>query len=134
MPNLNFEEIVEKTREGLRKVQRSDEKTKKFYLTVFSSLAMIVVVGLWFFYLDITLPQPVGGAAETIPENMSVIEEKSGDSFFNTIARGAKNIFGDLKSQFEKIGESFSQVKEFTLEGGGAEFIPEEPLKPTSLP
>jgi hypothetical protein len=131
----DLEKTIEKARGGLRKIQRTDLKTKKRYLAVLSSLAMIVIVGLWFFYLNLTLPEPSVEEIEEVRNNAVAIKEEKGNSFFRTIGQGAKNIFEDLKNQLMKFKENLGQVKEFTLEGGEAGFIPEEEsLEPTSLP
>ncbi len=112
---MDLEKTVEKARKRLQKIQRSENKTKKRYLAVLSLLAMIIVVGLWFFYLQATLPHPAAIETEEVRDE---------DSFFRTIGRGAKNIIENLKNQFTELKANFSQVKEFSVEGGGAEFTP----------
>jgi len=134
MSRLNLEKTVDKARVGLKKIQRSGDGTKRFYLVLLSSLAMTVVIGLWFFYLNVTLPAPSGNEVEAVKPGTAVVEKPAEDSFFKIIARGAGKIFGDLRGQFVKIGESLNQVKEFSLEGKELQFTPEEPLNPTPLP
>ncbi|MFH0712630.1 MAG: hypothetical protein V2A55_02140 [Candidatus Jorgensenbacteria bacterium] len=130
---MNLEKTVEKARGGLRKIQRFDEKKKKRYLVVLSFLAMIVVVGLWFSYLQVTLPHPASVETENIPAETAA--EKNENSFFRTIGRGAKNILDGLKNQFAEFKTNLSQVKEFSIEGGGTDFSSnDEPVKPTPLP
>jgi hypothetical protein len=133
VPKIDLEKTIERARRRLREIQRSSEKTKKRYLAVLSTLAMIIIVGLWFFYLNLTLPQP--HADQEIVQVERARAEKNDDSFFKTISRGAENIFNDLKNQITELKNKLGQAKEFTLEPGGAEFSPEEePLEPTPLP
>ncbi|MBI4034227.1 MAG: hypothetical protein HY378_01625 [Candidatus Brennerbacteria bacterium] len=110
---MDLEKTVEKARRGLKKVQRADEKTKRRYLILMSSLTMVVVIGLWFFYLTLTLPEPP--ASHEAPVG-AVVREENEDSFFRTIGRGAENIFEGLKNQFKGLKESFTRVNEFTIE------------------
>ena len=35
----------------LAKIQKSEERVKKRYLFIFSAIAMLVIIGLWIFYL-----------------------------------------------------------------------------------
>lgn len=119
---MNFEKSVEKAKGRLKKIQRADEKTKKRYLVILSFLAMIVVVGLWFAYLQATLPQPAPTAVGA-PTEVGAAQENE-NSFFKTIGRGAKNIINNLENQFSELKDKFSRVKEFSIEGGGAEFTP----------
>jgi hypothetical protein len=125
MPGLGFEKTVDKARIGLRKIQRAGGRTKRFYLVLLSSLAMVVVVGLWFSYLNMTLPAPPGREAEKV-------EVVGQDSFFEVFIRGANKIFEDFKNQFAKIGESLGRVKEFSFEGKEINFVPASspPLAP----
>ncbi len=139
---VDLEKAIEATKRRLRRIQRADKKTKKRYLIGFSFIAMILVIGLWFFYLNLTLPKPQRSEVTFSP----AVENKGSDSFFKTLGQGFKNIGQDLKQQFMKFKEEIVQgfdfvskeikrTKEFTLEGEEADFVfEEEPLPPTPLP
>lgn len=141
--SIDLGKAIEKGIRGLRKIQRADDRTKKQYLVIFSSLAMILVVGLWFFYLSISLPQPPDTASKEVPD---IVAKKENNSFFKIFSRGLQKIAGDLKEQFIKIRDGLvqafvilnreaSRVNEFTLEREDKDFILEnEPLPPTPLP
>ena len=116
---MSLEKSVEKARGGLKKIQRADDRTKRRYLVILSFLAMIIVLGFWLFYLQITLPQPARDTAVAAAE-----PAENGNGFFKTIGRGAENIINNLKNQFTELKNNFNQVKEFSVEGGGAEFTP----------
>jgi len=120
---MDFNRVFEEGRARLRRLQRSDTKTKKRYLVLGSTLAMIFVVGLWFFYLNLTLPKVPGeGAAAAAPR-----EVNANPSFLRVIGRGALNLKDDFVSRFNNFKQSltesiqsltnlFKEKKTFTIE------------------
>jgi hypothetical protein len=107
---MNVKETAIKTRDFIRRLQRSDDKTKKMYVYSASALLMIVIIGLWLFYLNAILPQTTppnanstalvapaeSGAAETSP------------SIWSTFGRGLNLVWEDLGGAMGNIGNTVS--------------------------
>src|SRR3990167_7387460 len=99
---VDFQKTIVKIRERLRIIQRKDESTRKRYLIIASTLAMLLVIFSWFFYLNATLPR----AAEVKTETQGVLEEpESKESFILVLGRGFVSIASRLKRQFETTKE-----------------------------
>ena len=106
---VDFQKTIVKIRERLRMIQRKDESTRKRYLIIASTLAMLLVIFSWFFYLNATLPR----AAEVKTETQGVLEEpESKESFILVLGRGFVSIASRLKRQFETTKEGL--VKTFS--------------------
>ena len=43
----------------LEKIRNSDDRIKKMWLILFSSITMVIVIGLWGLYVNLTIPRPV---------------------------------------------------------------------------
>lgn len=125
---LDLEKTIVKTNQRLKKIQRGDEKTKKFYLIIFSAVAILLVVGLWLFYLNLNLPK----LAET--KKSVAGAEENGNSFFKTFSRGFIGLKDDFLNQLTKFKdvidkglESFKnqigQSNEISIEGEKQNFV-----------
>ena len=68
----------------LTKIQKSEEKVKKRYLFIFSALAMIVIIGLWIFYLKTIV--------NAGPRDQAFLK-----NFFTTLGHWLKFIFLKIK-------------------------------------
>lgn len=108
----------------IKKLQRLPESAKRKWLLAASALSMIVILGLWFLYLNFSLPSI---AEEKPKEQPKKDEEGIGDIMF----RGFENLrsdFGErwsafkgdlsknldqLKNQFETRNETIVPEKEF---------------------
>lgn len=136
----------------IERIRNSNERTKKRFIIVASTLSMLVVVSLWVVYLNLTIPSLGGLAAPILSATSSDITSESApavnDSFFGVIIRGAKVIGGNITQQFVSLKEN--AVNEFTKIGGLAakknesvvvpsntKFVPNtslEPIPSTKLP
>lgn len=100
---LNMKEAAAKTRGFIRRLQRSDSRTKKRYLYGVSAALMVIVIGLWLAYLNVVLPQaaPEVTASSTAT---GVAATSSGGSFFGTLGRGFDVVIGNIGGAFGNIG------------------------------
>ncbi len=106
-------ETILKTKTLIKRLRQSDDKTKKIYVYGISTVLMMAVIGLWFLYLNITLPQanPIvttsttpmtamgGGNTETAPS----------PSIWSTFSRGLHLVWGDLHRAVGSITNTFSR-------------------------
>lgn len=145
--SVDVNKIVSDIRARLRKLQRTDDKTKKRYLVVASTIAMILVIGLWFVYLNLSLPRV--DRAESVVTDIGVLSQdgNSNESFIKVLGRGFVNVKEGFSKQFiqfrDSLTESFiffndqtRRVKEFSFQSEELKFTFEEkdPISPTSLP
>ncbi len=91
-----------KTLSKLKKLQRADDATKKRWLFGATAISMILVITLWVFYLNMTLPSI---NKETKPAEAAGNGEDLGGTFKN----GFRVIGGDAQKQFEGIKSQFNQ-------------------------
>lgn len=89
----------------IREVREKDDKTKKRYLYVASSLTMIVIIGLWVFYLNVTVPAVQSGAVTTSTTAASPQEQTSTFNYLPTAKPPAdqNSFFGTFGNGLEKI-------------------------------
>jgi hypothetical protein len=136
----------EKTKDFIKKLQEKDEKTKRVYLAVASSVSMIVIVLLWILYLNFTVPMVGQGNATSTAAPTTTIDyiprpagNASGNSFLNTLGRGFSNVSDGLVNGVEnltnQIGSFVSRLEEqirgefqktntFNIQGGTQTITP----------
>ncbi len=107
---MNAKETAIKTRDLIRRLQRSDDKTKKRYVYGASAALMIVVIGIWLFYLNATLPQ---AAPAAVTSTAPVAAAESGaagtsPSIWSTFGRGFNLVWEDLGGAVGNIGNTVS--------------------------
>ena len=100
----------------LRELQRADRHRKKRWLIGTTTVSMIIVIILWFFYINFTnLPS----ITQPINNNDDNNIEKS--SFFETFKIGLQQINQTSREQIEQtksfLGDQFKRTNEFILEG-----------------
>ena len=131
----------------LRAIQRSDDVTKKRWVIRASILSMVVVVGLWFGYLKLTLP-PTNVVLSAAPEKQAENSGETREGFWVILKRGITNISQTAKEGFTNIRGSFQgSLKQletgvgtgntFSVEGTVLNPLApqeEEPIPPTPLP
>lgn len=88
----------------ITKIQSSDEKTKKRWLIIFSSIASLVVLGVWVVNLSL-----IFGSKDTTENTQTSLQEPSGISTsWNTFT---SSVYSASQSFREALGESFTSLK-----------------------
>lgn len=136
------------------RIRNSDERAKRRFVAIASTISMLIVVLLWVVYLNLTLPTlatPKDATQTTGQESTgsgAVAVTPVDDSFFGVITRGARVIGGNITRQFTSITESamneFSKLgalatkkNEMVITPNPTQFAPttsSEPIPPTKLP
>ena len=115
----------------IKKLRQADEATKKVWLFVFSGIAMIVVVTLWFFYAKNGLLNGQTGLVQNPPLAQSVSKKNNdaGLSFKSTLT-------AFIKTASDGLSNVFSQKNNFTISNSQRNFVLENmpELPKTSLP
>ena len=116
----------------INKVRASDEKTKKFWVFIFSGFTMAIIAGLWAFYLDVSVARvnPMGETqVAAMPDGRQVTD---GSGFFATLSSS----FGNFWEQVKKIGAPLAKKNTIVIENDQKNFLPKdlEPLPITKLP
>lgn len=93
----------------IRNIQRSDDKTKKRWLMIFSGTGMLIIIVLWVSYLNVTLPR-----TSTIPDVTSTVvaapaASEEGMTFFKTLGLGWENVWNNVQNGAQSIWSSISQ-------------------------
>jgi len=146
--SVDIYKIISSLKQRLQELQRSDERTKKRYLIVGSVAVMVMVIGLWVVYLNVSLSRGDEEVALVAHDETLLDEEgEDSDSFIKVLGRGSKDIIQNLKEQFGQVTGSVSRMlssfsanlsraNEFSFEGSRAKFVFEErdPIPPTPLP
>ncbi len=84
----------------IEEARKKDEKTKKKYLYVASSIATIIVIALWIFYLNITVPAVQDETATSTRDNATSTlnyipttnENANQNSFFKIFGDGLDKV------------------------------------------
>lgn len=101
-------ELAVKTHDFVKRLQRSDDKTKRRYVVGFSAGLMAVVIFLWLVYLNLTIPQAVPeatvAATTTTAAAAPASASPAGPSFFGTLGRGAAIVWEDITKGFGNVG------------------------------
>ena len=103
-----FKRLVEKTKRYIRKLQRSDESTKKRWLIGGAAGAMVLLIVFWVVYLQVTLPlvAEVGEVSAPVPE-----QEK--ETFFNVFVRGIGVVGAQFKTGVESVTSALRNIVEY---------------------
>jgi len=83
--------MFKKIKVFLEKIQNSDEKTKKRWLIGASAVSMILVVGLWFIYINSTV--------KSLGENIN--NQKPTFGFWQIFKNGLVIVFNSIKGKVE---------------------------------
>lgn len=89
-------------RKKVRELQRADLKAKRRWLLIASVASMVIVVGLWILYLNLTLP--TFGTPEEAKQSAP-----QGESVSGTFMRGLQNISDEFKTQWQKVKGEFQK-------------------------
>lgn len=112
------------------KIQNSSEQIRRFWLVVFSTLAMISTISLWIVYINFTV-QRVGPSTEQVAA--SEIKEKASDStrasFVDVFGAGLSKIIAQLQ-------EALKSKRDIVIENPEIKFVfnAVEPIAVTKLP
>ncbi|MCL4399839.1 hypothetical protein M1506_01015 [Patescibacteria group bacterium] len=141
----------EKHEDFLAKIQNKDEKTRRKYLYLASSISMFLVIFLWIVYLDYAVPSVqsnvASSTAETSTQNFLPAANQSAgqNSFFDTLSNGFSNISGSTKNAlgdalnslktsitglFNNVRGELNKTNSFTLENSSSTTT--EPNEPTT--
>lgn len=85
--------MFESLKNKLKKIQNSDEKTKKRWVIGMSVLAMVLIIGFWTAYLKFYFP----GKLET-GENGKIDNYDFGKEW-----QSIKGVFGDIKEKIKDL-------------------------------
>ncbi len=140
MPN------AQKTKDFIKNLQEKDEKTKRVYLAVASSISMIVIVVLWVLYLNFTVPTVEQGKTVSTTTPTTTIDyiprpagNAAGNSLLDTLGRGFSNVsggfvngagniadqIGSFVSRLEKqLRSEFQKTNTFNIQGGNQTTTP----------
>lgn len=139
------------------KLKSADERTKRRFVAIASSLTMVVVIFLWVVYLNLTLPaltktrdagDTTGGDASIASSSVAAAPTEPDSSFLGILARGLKvlgngagkqieTIKEDAIQQFSKIGTFAAKKNETSITPNTVKFEPNtslEAIPPTKLP
>ncbi|TSC89914.1 MAG: hypothetical protein G01um10143_404 [Parcubacteria group bacterium Gr01-1014_3] len=119
-----------KMKDFIIKIQNSSEQIRRFWLVVFSTLAMISTVSLWIVYINLTVqrvgPSPEQVAAQVIEEKASVSMRAS---FVDVFGAGLSKVIAQLQ-------EALKSKRDIVIENPEIKFVSEavEPIQTTKLP
>ena len=127
---------VEAISKKIKRIRRSDERTKRNWLLGSTFVAMIIVITLWIGYIQLTLPQVSSPTNATTTAPVEEEIEKS-DSIFSVFSRGLKVTYQSISKNFsgaiDKVSniikntkERFKNVKEYTPEDTESPFVSPE--------
>lgn len=115
----------------IKRIQNSEERTKRFWIGVFSAVTMTGVLMLWAAYGALTAaPREVAVVPAAEPEIAVVVESKSE-------AKSRLALLGEAVSQgFSGLKELLSRDYSFKISDADRNFIYDElsPVPPTNLP
>ena len=113
----------------IEKLQKSNEATKKKWLIILTVLAMIVVIGFWLAYLNLTIPK-----MPTKEVAMQTDQQKSG--FFTIFKAGVDSVFSQIKERtknaFNFFKEKAETERDVYVEKKSQNFILEEEATSTA--
>ncbi|KKU91604.1 MAG: hypothetical protein UY23_C0001G0210 [Candidatus Jorgensenbacteria bacterium GW2011_GWA1_48_11] len=106
-------QLYKKSREYLRELQRAPDRRKKRWLVISSAAAMLLVLGLWMIYLNMTLPT-LPKTTDNAPNPAPTSSQNQKESFFQIFGRGLEVTFQNLNDKFRTFGSSIGNyLKEF---------------------
>ncbi len=99
---------IQQVNDFIKRAQSRDEKTKKKYLVIASSVSMVIVIFLWILYLNTSVPAVTDNTASSTAAETSTFnylpqpsQNENQNSFFQTLGRG----FAEIK---DSTGNSFT--------------------------
>ena len=112
------------------KIQNSSEQIRRFWLVVFSTLAMISTVSLWIVYINLTV-QRVGPSSEQV--SASEVNSRASD----TVRASFVDVFGaGLSKVIAQLQEALKSKRDIVIENPEIKFVSSavEPIQITRLP
>ncbi len=115
---------AKKISDFISRIQKKDDKTRKKYLYLSSSVSMLIIVALWVAYLSTSVPlvQTAGDASSTaqastsepVTPNYAVPDKAANNqnSFFDTLGKGLSNI---SNSTIDGLGNVAGQIKDLAV-------------------
>ncbi len=88
--------IWQKIKNWIVKIQNSDESIKRRYLTIFTIITMMVIVGLWFIYMKLLTPS-FGQI------NQPEVNSESETQFWQVFKNGLNIVTGGIKENIQNI-------------------------------
>ncbi len=117
-------------KEFIIKIQNSSEQIRRFWLVVFSTLAMISTVSLWIVYINLTV-QRVGPSPEqvAVQEAKEKVSDSTRISFVDVFGAGLSKIIAQLQ-------EALKSKRDIVIENPEIKFVSNvaEPMQITRLP
>jgi hypothetical protein len=97
-------EHYRKIKSFVKKIQQSPEPVKKRWLFILSTISMILILTLWFIYLNVSMPT-------TVKKNPAAAgSEKTGEDFGEIMERGFKKIREDFWGKWSTFMEDFNKI------------------------
>ncbi len=121
-------------KEFIIKIQNSSESIRRFWLVVFSTLAMISTVSLWIVYINLTV-QRVGASPEQVAVQQA--EEKASQASLPRLGVGFVDVFGaGLSKIIAQLQEALKSKRDIVIENPEIKFVSNtvEPIQITKLP
>lgn len=89
--------MFESLKNKLKRIQESDEATKKKWLVAMSAISMIIVIGLWLAYMNYSI--------KTVDKNLAETKmEKSETDFWEVFKKGLSVIGNSAKDKIKNFG------------------------------
>ncbi len=124
--------IIKGITRKIRKIRRSDQKTKRNWLILSTAVATILIIGLWVWYINFTVSGISGINKEANDSEVGNIESEPNKSgVINIFVRGFvvikdavaqrfKGMFTEVNSLIKRTKDSFNNVKEYTPEASSS--------------
>ena len=115
---------AKKISDFISQIQKKDDKTRRKYLYLSSSVSMLIIVALWAVYLNTSVPliQTTGNASSTAQAstsepaaaNYAMPDKAAGNqnSFFDTLGKGLSNI---SNSTIDGLGNVTNQIRNLAV-------------------
>lgn len=115
-------DIINKVDKKIKKIRRSDQRTKRNWLIVSTVIMMLLVISLWAWYMNFNIRHTSDSNNEVVESN-NMSQDKT--SIISIFVRGYNVIKGLIVDKFNetikwlkplisKTKESFNNVKEYT--------------------
>ncbi len=94
-------------RHHIEKIRLADERVKRWWVAVATTMVMFIIIALWIFYISATLPQTAAPTVEIGKETQEMTIKKS--SIVGSVMSGIKLTFGNIFSSFKNIKNNFAK-------------------------
>jgi len=116
--------FLKKISQFLRAIQRADEKRKKRWLKIFTGLTMMIVLLLWFVYINFySLPALQSSSKDQTKNSLNNKDESVSEIF----KRGLNEIFSQIRSQLdmskEILRKQIQKTNELIIENPNSTFL-----------